>query len=175
MMTTLMAYLISLNPVVKVSTWPLEGMSGELNNIAYMESYYGKYVDHEPHARGPFHTAFGSLGLKPVTAHWQYMKSPKLQKMFPGLQNEQAFLHEFWHNRELYTQCANFHWWYLRRVTTTLPRAVYSWRWGLTASNEASDEQIAADTYTNRYAELTQKWLTTHTLSIRHIVNRQQQ
>jgi hypothetical protein len=122
--------------------------------IARLESYYGTYTDHEPHIRGPFHTAFGSLGLKPITAHDQYMKSPKLQKQFPGLQDEQVFLREFWRNRTLYTQCANFHWWYLRHVTPTLERAVYSWRWGLTASNQAADEQIAADTYTIQYIEL---------------------
>lgn len=167
MMTTLMIYLICLNPPgsVKTTTWPLEGLHGELNNIAYMESYYGKYVNHEPHSRGEFHTAFGALGLKPITAHDQYMKSPKLQKMFPDLQDEKVFLQEFWHNRELYTQCANFHWYYLRRATPTLSRAVYSWRWGLTASNRATDEQITADSYIVKYAELTQKWLNARTLS----------
>lgn len=166
MLTVLMIGFICSNPAdTKVSTWPLEGLNGELNNIAYMESYYGVYVDHEPNVRGPFYTAFGSLGLKPVTAHTQYMASPRLQKKFPGLQDEKAFLQEFWHNRELYTQCANFHWWYLRHVTPTLARAVYSWRWGLTASNAATDEQIAADTYTTKYAELTQRWLNARTLS----------
>lgn len=168
MMVALMSYLICLVPADrKVSTWPLQGMNGELNNIAYMESYYGTYVNHEPHVRGPFHTAFGSLGLKPVTAHDTYVKSPRLQKQFPGLQDETVFLQEFWHNKELYTQCANFHWWALRHATPTLARAVYSWRWGLTASNEATDEQIAADTYTVRYAELTQKWVNARTLTTR--------
>lgn len=163
-----MIYLICLIPAdAKISTWPLEGINGELNNIAYMESYYGVYINHEPHVRGPFHTAFGSLGLKPVTAYDQYIKSPKLQKRFPSLQNEQVFLQEFWSNRELYTQCANFHWWFLRHATPTLARAVYSWRWGLTAANEATDEQIVVDTYTARYTELTQKWLNARTLSRR--------
>jgi hypothetical protein len=166
MMTALMTYLICLNPAdAKVTTWPLEGLNGELNNIAYMESYYGVYTNHEPHVRGPFHTAFGSLGLKPVTAHWQYMASPKLQSNFPGLQDPGVFLNEFWHNKKLYTQCANFHWWYLRHTTPTLARAVYSWRWGLTASNEATDAQIAADVYTTKYAELTSKWLNARMLS----------
>jgi hypothetical protein len=160
--------IVCLNPAEeKVSTWPLEGLNGELNNIAYMESYYGKYVNHEPHARGPFHTAFGSLGLKPITAWWTYKQSPKLQKKFPGLQNEAVFLREFWRNRELYTQCANFHWWQLRHATPTLARAVYSWRWGLTASNEATDEQIANDAYTTKYAELTQRWTNARTISKR--------
>ena len=168
MVAALMTYLICLVPQdAKVTTWPLEGLNGELNNIAYMESFYGKYVNHEPHVRGPFHTAFGSLGLKPVTAYTQYMGSPKLQKLFPNLQNADAFLKEFWHNRELYTQCANFHWWYLRHTTPTLARAVYSWRWGLTASNEASDEEIALDTYTTRYAELTQRYVSARTVSRR--------
>src|SRR5690242_19521964 len=111
-LTALMMHFISLNPG-KVPTWPLEGLNGELNNIAYLESYYGKYVNHRPHARGPFHTAFGSLGLKPVTAYSTYIASPKLQERFPNLHDEQAFLNEFWHNKELYAQCANFHWWTL--------------------------------------------------------------
>ncbi len=168
MTTVLTSFLISLVPLdMKVSTWPLEGMNGELNNIAYMESYYGTYVNHEPHVRGAFHTAFGSLGLKPVTAHDQYMKSPRLQKQFPGLQDEKVFLQEFWRNRLLYVQCANFHWYYLRSVTPTLARAVYSWRWGLTASNNATDEQIATDSYTAKYAILTQRYIDARTISKR--------
>lgn len=168
MVTVLLTYLICLIPQdSKVVTWPLEGLNGELNNIAYMESYYGKYVNHEPHVRGPFHTAFGSLGLKPVTAHWQYMASSKLQRTFPGLQDPEVFLNEFWHNKELYTQCANFHWWYLRHATPTLARAIYSWRWGINAQAEATDEEIAADGYTIRYAELTQRWVMARTLSRR--------
>lgn len=168
MLTPLLTYVICLIPTDnKVSTWPLHGLNGELNNIAHLESFYGKYVNHKPHMRGEFHTAFGSLGLKPVTAHWQYMVSPRLQKQFPGLQDEKVFLNEFWHNKELYTQCANFHWWYLRRVTPTLARAVYSWRWGLTASNEAPDELIEADVYTNEYAELTRQWINVRTISRR--------
>lgn len=168
MLTMLMPYLICLIPAdSKVVTWPLEGLNGELNNIAYMESYYGVYTNHEPHVRGPFHTAFGSLGLKPVTAHWQYMVSPRLQKKFPGLQDEKVFLNEFWHNKELYVQCANFHWYYLRHATPTLARAVFSWRWGLTASNQASDDEIAADSYTVKYAELTQRWINARTISRR--------
>lgn len=160
MVATLMTYLICLNPSdAKVSTWPLDGLQGELNNIAYMESYYGKYVNHEKHVRGPFHTAFGSLGLKPVTAHATYIKSPKLQKEFPGLQDETVFLQAFWHNRDLYTQTANFHWWFLRHNTPTLQRAVFAWRWGITASNAATDVEIAADEYTNKYSDLTQRYL----------------
>jgi hypothetical protein len=89
----------------------------------------------------------------------QYMASPTLQKRFPGLKDPKVFLQAFWHNRELYTQCANFHWWYLRHSTPTLARAVFSWRWGLQASTDATDEQIKADVYTTRYSELTQKWL----------------
>lgn len=168
MTTVLFSILISLIPSdAKVSTWPLEGMNGELNNIAYMESYYGTYVNHEPHVRGTFHTAFGSLGLKPVTAHDQYMKSPRLQKQFPGLQGETLFLQEFWRNRLLYVQCANFHWYYLRSVTPTLARAVYAWRWGLTASNTATDKQIEVDTYATKYADLTQRWINSRTYSRR--------
>lgn len=168
MTTVLFSFFIALIPVdEKVSTWPLEGMNGELNNIAYMESYYGTYVNHEPHVRGAFHTAFGSLGLKPVTAHDQYMKSPRLQKQFPGLQDEKVFLQEFWHNSLLYVQCANFHWHYLRSATPSLPRAVYSWRWGLTASNAATDEQIANDTYTTKYGILTKRWIDSRTISKR--------
>lgn len=162
-----LAYLVCISPPVKAVTWPLEGLNGELNNIAYMESYYGKYVDHEPHSKGPFHTAFGSLGLKPVTAWTTYMHSPRLQKKFPGLQDEDIFLREFWHNTELYTQCANFHWWHLRHTTASLARAVFAWRWGITASDEATEAQIEADAYTTRYAELTKRWITAQTVTRR--------
>ncbi len=135
----------------KVSTWPLNGLHYELNNIAGLESQYGKYLDHRVHPLGAFHTAFGSLGLKPSTAHWTYIITPKLQKQFPDLQDERAFLKAFWSNRELYMQCANAHWRFLRASTPTLSRAVYAWRWGLTASNMASDIKIDNDTYVIKY------------------------
>lgn len=155
MWAKLVAFVVSLMPVQeKVSTWPLNGLNSELNSIAGMESQYGKYVNHKAHPLGDFHTAFGSLGLKPSTAHWMYMRTTKLRRQFPGLQDERVFLREFWTNRELYVQCANAHWQFLRSATTSLPRAVYAWRWGLTASKEASDMDIANSTYTNKYAEL---------------------
>ena len=140
--------------VVKTSTWPLNGLHRELDNIAGLESQYGKYLNHRAHPLGDFHTAFGSLGLKPSTAHWMYMRTLKLQRQFPGLQDEQVFLKALWSNRELYTQCANTHWLFLRTATPTLSRAVYAWRWGLTASNTATDAKINDDAYVTKYAEL---------------------
>lgn len=154
MWAKLMAFAVYLIPVeTKVSTWPLNGLHEELNSIAGMESQYGKYVDHKAHPRGAFHTAFGSLGLKPSTAHWMYMRTPELQRQFPGLQDERVFLRAFWSNSELYARCANTHWQYLRMSTPTLSRAVYAWRWGLTASREATDTQVDEDRYVTRYAE----------------------
>ena len=154
MWAKLAAFAISLMPVgEKVSTWPLNGLNQELNGIAGIESQYGQYLEHKAHPLGDFHTAFGSLGLKPSTAHWMYTKTPSLQKRFPGLQDEHVFLKEFWTNRELYTQCANAHWKFLRIATPSLPRAVYAWRWGLTASRSATDEQIVSSTYIAKYAE----------------------
>ena len=138
----------------KVSTWPLDGLHGELKSIAGMESQYGKYLDHKMHPMGDFHTAFGSLGLKPSTAHWMYTRTPELQRRFPDLQDEDVFLKEFWGNRQLYTQCANTHWRFLRKATPTLARAVYAWRWGLTASNLAPDTKVNGDAYTTKYTEL---------------------
>jgi len=154
MMAVLVTYIVCLNPPAGERTWPLEGLNRELNNIAYMESSYGRNINHRSHWRGEFHTAYGALGLKPVTAHWQYIISPRLQKQFPGLKNEAVFLQEFKYNKKLYTQCANEHWRYLRKVTPTLNRAVFSWRWGLTASNEATNETIATDTYTVKYGQV---------------------
>ncbi len=152
LITTLVTYVICLNPPMsEKATWPLDGLNHELNSIASLESSYGRNVNHRRHPKGEFHTAYGSLGLKPSTAHWQWTISPTLQQQFPGLKDEAVFLREFWSNKKLYTACANEHWRYLRRVTPTLNRAVYSWRWGLGASSTASDETVAADTYTKRY------------------------
>jgi len=149
------AFAVSFIPVdAKISTWPLEGLNRELNGIASIESQYGKYVNHRAHPLGDFHTAFGSLGLKPSTAHWMYRKTAKLRQQFPGLEDERLFLKAFWTNRRLYTQCANTHWLFLRASTPNLPRAVYAWRWGLTASQNASDEDIIGSSYTTKYAQL---------------------
>lgn len=156
MLAKLTAFVISLLPIdTKAPTWPLSGLHEELNGIASIESQLGKYVNHKAHPLGNFHTAFGSLGLKPSTAHWMYMRTPKLQRQFPGLKDEYIFLREFWSNANLYTRCANAHWEFLRTSTPTLVRAVYAWRWGLTASNNTPDAEIAKSTYVNQYVELT--------------------
>lgn len=143
--------ILALDPHPVAVTWPLIGLSPELDTIAYQESYYGKYLDHEPHARGPYHTAFGSLGLKGSTAHDVYLRSKWLMAKMPGLADKWAFLNRFWHNSELYMHCANLYWATLRRLTPSIGRAVFAWRWGLTASNMATNEKIESDSYTVKY------------------------
>lgn len=143
--------VIALDPHPLAVTWPLSGLSPELDAIAYQESNYGKYLDHNPHIRGSYHTAFGSLGLKGSTAHDVYLKSKWLQTRMPGLADQSVFLNRFWHDAKLYMYCANIYWNLLRRSTPSISRAVFAWRWGLTASNKASNAQIAADTYTTVY------------------------
>ncbi len=144
--------LTALNQQPVAITWPLQGLNSELNFIAFAESNYGKYLNHAPHPRGPFDTAFGSLGLKPSTAHDIYIKSPRLRVRFPGLEDKATFLNRFWRDATLYMYCANWYWYSLRKNTPSLARAVYSWRWGLTASTKVSDIMISVDPYVIKYA-----------------------
>lgn len=134
--------------------WRPQALNKELRLIAGLESSWGKFQDHELNSKGLYHTAFGPVGLKASTAHMEYNRSPSLQARFPGLQDPDAFLEAFLSNPELYYACANKHWGWLRKNTSTLEQAVYSWRWGWGAALKVEEVQIAADPYVIKYASL---------------------
>ena len=152
---SILLHLAALTQQPTAVTWPLAGLSSELTFIAHAESNYGKYLNHAKHIKGPFDTAFGSLGLKPSTAHDTYIKSPQLRIKFPGLEDKGLFLNRFWRDAQLYMHCANFHWYSLRKNTSSLSRAVFSWRWGLTASRAATEVTVDSDPYVVKYTGMT--------------------
>ena len=146
------ASLVALIPV-HANTWPLANLDKELRGIAMLESSYGQNVDHKQSVYGPFYTAYGSLGLKPSTAYDMYSRFPALQAKYPELTDKSAFLNRFWSDPALYKEFAEFHWHYLRTNTSSLRRAAYSWRYGLTAQMNSKDEVVGADEYVVKYME----------------------
>jgi 8-oxo-dGTP pyrophosphatase MutT (NUDIX family)/GNAT superfamily N-acetyltransferase len=134
-----------------------DGLHEELMPIAKLESNYGKYTNHAPHSKGEFHTAVGSVGLKPITAHDEYMKTPWLQKVFPNLHDPAAFTQALKSNPALYNHIATVHWNHLKKLMGGDPaKTAYAWRWGQGAAAKTAPEIRAADPYVQAYVKLTQ-------------------
>jgi 8-oxo-dGTP pyrophosphatase MutT (NUDIX family) len=128
------------------------GMTPELHAIAGSESSWGKNVNHAPHSKGWYHTAHGSVGLKPVTAHEDYLRSSKLKASFPGLQDAQTFTNKFHTDTGFYNTVANHHWNRLKgHFGGNASKTAYAWRWGIGAAGKASDEQVNQDDYVQKF------------------------
>ena len=134
--------------------WTPEGLTPELHPIAHIESSFGQNVSHLPHSKGSFHTAVGAVGLKPVTAHEEYTKSPALQSAFPGLQNPEDFQKQLATDHQLYNKVASSHWERLKKRFGTPERAAYAWRRGWGTAAKAEQSQIDNDPYVQRFKEL---------------------
>lgn len=135
--------------------WTPHGLPPEMHPIAHMESSFGRNLNHEAHSKGDFHTAYGAVGFKPVTAHFEYKKSPAIQKMFPGLQDEQKFIKAFKKDHHFYNVLAGKHFnWLKTNLGGDVHKAAYGWRWGIGAAQRAADEDIAADGYVRQYQVL---------------------
>src|SRR5712692_8955293 len=130
--------------------WTPHGLDRELKPIAHLESGFGRNTNHEPHSGGPYHTAYGALGLKPVTAHETYKHSPRLQKLFPGLDSPEKVIEKM-KDPQFYNIVASGHWRYLKRVLGDPLKAAYGWRWGLGAAQHADDYQIKTEPYVQKY------------------------
>lgn len=131
----------------------------DMRAIAQLETAGGILLDHEKHSGGPFHTAYGPLGLKPVTAYEQYLRTPSLRESYPGLEDKDVFLNHFWRNQDLYNKVAGAHWeWLKQRNKGDLARTAFSWRWGLGAANKATREMIQQDDYAQKYLQLRDKF-----------------
>ena len=63
----------------KEDAWSTTGLHPDLLPIAFLESSNGKHVQHQPHSGGPYYSATGALGLKPMSAHEHYLKNKDLQ------------------------------------------------------------------------------------------------
>jgi 8-oxo-dGTP diphosphatase len=141
--------------------WGPEGLHADLIPIAHLESSFGKNVKHEKNTKGEFHTAFGALGFKPVTAHEEYLKTPKLQELYPDLKDPADFVRHFQADPKFYNLTASAHFSRLKRIHGSPEKAAFAWRWGHAAANAAHDDQIQKDIYVQKYRHLaTQSGLT---------------
>jgi len=134
--------------------WTPEGMHPELKPIAHLESNFGLNVEHEKHSGGPYHTALGALGLKPITAHETYKHSPTLQKLYPGLDTPEKFVEKLHSDPRFYNINASAHWRYLKRILGDALKAAYGWRHGLGAAQQADDYQLKTDPYVQKFQQL---------------------
>ena len=145
-----------------VAKWTPEGLPEEMLPIAHLESSFGRNLDHAKHPAGDFQTAFGALGLKPMTAHFEYSKRPSLKAMHPGLEDQHRFTEELKSNPRFYNQVASAHFSWLKSALGGDPaKAAYGWRWGVGAAQQASPEQIEADPYVQRYRQMRDQQLQT--------------
>ncbi len=126
----------------------------ELHPIAQLETNFGKMMNHTPHSKGDYHTAYGPLGMKVITAHDEYLKSKALQRLHPNLQEASTFTKEFKDNPQFYNNIAGHHWNKLKKLTGSVTKAVFAWRWGQGAAGKADDKKISKDPYVQKYTEL---------------------
>lgn len=134
--------------------WNALGLHQSLIPIAHLESSFGQNINHAKHPSGEYHTAFGALGFKPVTAHEEYLRSPTLQKLYGDMKDPAEFMNKFKADPKFYNLVATTHFMRLQKQHGTPERAAYAWRWGTGACANATDEQVAKDTYVVRYRDL---------------------
>jgi 8-oxo-dGTP pyrophosphatase MutT (NUDIX family) len=135
--------------------WNPAGLAEGLKPIAHLESSWGQNVNHTPHSKGDFHTAYGAVGLKPVTAHDEYSKSKYLQQLFPDLHDQQKFVEMLKANTAFYNSVATAHWNRLKRLFgDDRLKTAYAWRWGQGKAAETPPELIDADPYVQGYKRI---------------------
>ncbi len=142
-------------PKAESSQWTPEGLHPGLHPIAQLESSFGKNIQHAAHSKGAFHTAFGALGMKPVSAYDQYQNSKALQAKYPGLDQEE-FTTKFQNDHGFYNEVASDHWQWLKNKLKTPERTAYGWRWGRGAAINATPQQIASSGYVKQYTQALQ-------------------
>lgn len=136
----------------KPKKWSPDTLMKEMHPIARMESSMGQNMEHLKHSKGDFHTAFGAVGLKPVTGHEQYLRSKDLKAQYPNLNDPIAFTSEFKTNPDFYNAVAGDHWNWLKKATKgSVERTAFAWRWGIGASKKADDRTILNDSYVKKY------------------------
>ena len=140
--------------------WTPEGLDPELHPIAHLESNWGKNTKHAVNPKGVFHTAHGAVGLKPVTAHEEYMRSKSLQKEYPNLQDPEKFTALLQQDHVFYNKTASKHWQMLRTKLGSPVASAFAWRWGIGAAQRAPEQHQKEDPYVIKYASMTHTPLT---------------
>jgi len=134
--------------------WSPEGLHPELIPIAHLESSFGQNTDHAPNSRGEYYSAHGALGLKAITAHEQYKRTPSLQKLYPGLNDPADFTQKLKSDPQFYNLVGSAHYLWLKKHFGTPEKATFAWRWGPGAAANATPEQVQADPYVQKYKTL---------------------
>jgi hypothetical protein len=132
----------------------VEPLSEHLKAVSILESSGGKNVNH---ARGKddYDTAVGAVGLKPKTAHIEWMRDKALQAKYQNLKDPAAFTAAFKTTPGLYNAAANRHWGHLLKFFKgDVKRALYGWRFGKFAAMRAKPAVYNAHGYTNAGADL---------------------
>jgi hypothetical protein len=146
-------------PSVKKPT-KASDINPQLRSIAAIESNHGKYTDH-PMVEAGLNAgtkAIGAHGLMPLTITEVIKKNPTIRGKHPELSkyhyiNDHDKIHQYMKDHpEAYKEIVNSHWKRLTdRFDGDLPRMVYAWRNGITASMRASDTEIAGHPYVKKY------------------------
>jgi hypothetical protein len=134
--------------------WTPEGLHSYLVPVAHLESSWGKNMNHLPHSKGEYHTAYGPVGLKPSTAHEEWTKTKKLKETYPGLEDPATFMAKFKSDWNFHNLVASSHFLRLVHRHGSAEKAAYAWRWGSTAASGATEEQINKNSYVMRYRDL---------------------
>lgn len=139
---------------ILVSTSAIAELPPEMMPLRQLESANGLLLDHAPSPRGPFWTAFGVLGFKPSTAFDEYRLSPRLQRTFPVL-DQNDFFAQFTTNPTFYDALAAQYWAKLKRLAGGDPvKAAFGWHHGQTKLRKAQAEQVQSDEYAQKYERL---------------------
>lgn len=131
-----------------------EGLYPDLNFISQLESSHGKNINHAKNSKGEFHTAYGHLGFKPVTAFEIYNRAKDIQKQYPNLKTSDDFLKAFKSNPRLYNSLASKFWQKMKTRLGSPEKTAYGWRWGINAAKKASDQQIESDPYVKKFKQM---------------------
>lgn len=140
-------------PTTEVSKQRSLDFSKELAAISVLETGGDHGIAHEEHSGGGWTTAFGAVGLKPVTGYEQYKRSAPLQKKYPGL-SQDDFEAMFFDNPQFYTDVAEDHWNWLKDKLKTPERTAYAWRFGRGKALKAKDKDIAKSGYVAAFKRL---------------------
>jgi predicted GNAT family acetyltransferase len=128
----------------------------DMHGIAFLESSYGKRMNHAAHSGGEFETAYGPLGFKPSTAFDEFTKAKHLTDIYPHLKDKDKFLEEFKKNPDFYNLVAGTHWNRLKQVTGSVKNASFAWTHGLGAYRKATPAIVDNDEYVNKYSKVSE-------------------
>lgn len=134
--------------------WTPDGLHADLIPIAHLESSFGQNMNHTPHSKGDYHTAFGPVGFKPSTAHEEWNKTKKLKQLYPGLEDPKDFMDKFKSDWKFHNLLASSHFMRLMHRHGSPEKAAYAWRWGTGAASGATEDVINKDNYVQRYRDL---------------------